>query len=402
MKVVTLGFSPYLNMSHARIHSMILKKLYFSKHQVACIATGHDTTYFIPEENEQGHPMYFYNFDEHKIPLIPMEDQNEPGIKVYEILKVFQPDMVVTIGDFNDHSFMKAVKMFADFPFKWVAILTNYSYPINENQIELIEDMDGILCTNSNSFDMLRDLFKKDEISLAHVGCGETLVGGNRDKDRFRIMSSGKNRISDNLPMLMETCSSLRAEIPKLELYLHSNIYDQGDYDLNLLKDRFDSKGEFITFPEKYVSLTDGYTENEYAQELAKSDIFANISLNSSSALTIFEGILHGCCPLMTDAGCHQDVADMLVKIYPEFQRDNFLVQSIEVMMAGEVYVNICKPDQLKNKILELHKKIKKGGYRTNFKQFTSSHNQRAFLIEVMNVIEAVKIVKSTLCVETV
>ena len=401
MKVVTLGFSPYLNMSHAKIHSMILKELYFSEHQVACVAMGHDTTYHIPKEDKEGTPIYYYSFDEHNIPLVPVVNRNEPGIAVYEILKIFQPDVLVTIGDFNDYCFMKAVKMFADFPFKWVAILANYSYPINEKHIELIEEMDGILCTNSSSFNMLRDLFKKDEISLAYVGCGKTLAEGNRDVNRFRIMSSGKNRVSDNLPMLMEICSNIRETIPELELYLHSNIYDQGDFDLNLLKERFDPKDEFIVFPEKYVSLTDGYTEEGYAQELAKSDIFANISLNSSSALTVFEGLSHGCWPVMTDAGCHRDVADMFIKIYPEFQRNDFLVQSIEIMMAGEVYVNICKPDQLKSRILSLYRKIKKG-HRTNFQQFTSSHNHGAFLIEVMNVIEAVKTVKPTLCVETV
>jgi len=380
---------------------MVLKYLYYSHHEVASIAMGHDTTYFLPTEDEQGCPRYYYTFGEHNIPLVPVVNQKEPAIMIYEIIKVFQPEMIVTIGDFNDHPFMKAVKMFSDTPIKWVAVLANYSYPINEAKEELIEDMDGILCTNNESFEMLSKMFKKEHISLSYVGSGKSLAERS-PTDKFRIMSCGKNLQSDNLPMLMEICSSLRGEIPDLELYLHSNVYDRGDYDLNLLKERFDPAGEFILFPEKYVSLIDGYSEEEYAKELSKSDLFVSVSLNSSSGLSVFEALSHGCYPLMTDAGCHRDIAGMLAEISPEFQRNDFLVPGIEIMTSGEVYVNICKPDELRKKILELHRKIKKGGHRTFSQEFISSHNRKTFLTDVMELIEAVNKTNSTICVEPV
>jgi len=284
MKIMTLGVSPYMNMSHARIHAMVLKHIYYSHHEVACMAMGHDTTYFLPKNDDQGNPRYYYSFGEHEIPLVPITNQKDPAIMVYEIVKVFQPEMIVTIGDFNDHPFMKAVKMFTDTPIKWVAVLANYSYPINESKEDLIEEMDGILCTNKDSFEMLSKLFKKEHISLSHVGCSKNL-SEKEESNKFRIMSCGKNILTDNLPMLMEVCADLRDEIPNLELYLHSNVYDRGDYDLNLLKERFDPDDEFIKFPEKYVSLIDGYSEDEYAKELSKSDLFASISLNSSSVI---------------------------------------------------------------------------------------------------------------------
>lgn len=405
MKIMTLGLSPYMNMSHAKIHGMILKHLYFSHHEVACIGVGHDTTFFLPQEDAQGNPRYYYSFDEHNIPLVPLLSDKEPAIMVYEILKVFRPDMIITIGDFNDHLYMKAVKMFSEVPLKWLAVLTNYSYPINEHKQEIIEDMDGILCTNNRSFDMLRNLFKKDEICLSHVGCNGSIIKEPhllRSPDKFRIMSCGKSLQSDNLPMLMEVCASLRDAIPNLELYLHSNVYDRGDYDLSLIKERFDPNNEFIVFPRKYVSLTDGYTEEEYAQELAASDVFVSISLNSSSALSVFESLTYGCWPVMTDEGSCHDVAIMLEEISPKFQRNDFLVPGIEVMMTGEVYVNVCKPDCLREKILEVYKKIKKGGHRTFFQEFISSHNRKTFLTDVMELIGAMKKTNSTICVEPV
>jgi hypothetical protein len=299
---------------------------------------------------------------------------------------------------------MKAVKMFSEVPVKWLSILTNYSYPINEHKQEVTEDMDGILCTNSSSFEMLRNLFKKDEICLSYVGCNSSVIEKNdlRNLNKFRLMSCGKNLQSDNLPMLMETCAGVRDAIPELELYLHSNVYDRGDYDLNLIRERFDPQREFIVFPQKYVSLTDGYSEQEYAQELAASDVFVSISLNSSSALSVFEALVYDCWPLMTDAGGHHDVASMLEEIYPEFQRNDFLVPGIEVMTTGEVYVNICRPDQLREKILELHRKIKKGGHRIFSQEFINSRNRKTFLTDVMELIEAVKKTNPTICVEPV
>jgi hypothetical protein len=394
-----------MNMSHARIHAMILKHLYFSHHEVASIGVGHDTTLFLPKEDTQGRPRYYYSFDGHDIPLVPLTKDKEPAIMVYEILKVFRPEMIISIGDFNDHLYMKAVKMFSEVQLKWISVLANYSYPINEHKQEVVEDMDGILCTNSRSFDMLCNLFKKDEICLSHVGCNKPIIKKpypRRSPYKFRIMSCGKNLQSDNLPMLMEVCAGLRETIPNLELYLHSNVYDRGDYDLNLVKERFDPDSEFIVFPQKYVSLTDGYSEEEYAQELAASDVFVSVSLNSSSALSVFEALAYDCWPVMTDAGSHRDVAAMIEEISPEFQRNDFLVPGIKVMTTGEVYVNICRPDLLGEKILEVHGKIKKGGHRTFSQEFISSHNRKTFLTDVMELIEAVKRTNSTICVEPV
>lgn len=403
MNIMTLGLSPYLYLSDGRIHGMIIEHLFRKGYSVASIGRGYDVSYFLPEKDENGNLVYYYKFDNYKVPIVPFNVTEDPGVGIYEILKIFHPEMLVTIGDYNDYLYMKAVKMFYEKPLKWLAICTNYSYPINEKNVELLDDMDGILCTSEFSFNLLSKLFKRDEISLSHVGCDRpsSVVNG-RDPDKFRVMMSSKNLQADNLPMMMEAIRDIREEVPNLELYLHTNVYDQGDFDLHLLKDRFDPEGEFIYFPEKYVSMNDGYSEEEFLRELSRSDIFASLSVNSPTGLSIFDAISAGCVPLMSKVGSHVDIARHLGEISPEFERNDFLVPCIEVMLRGEVYANICKPDSLREKLLILLSKIKKGGHKRFSQEFVNGYSRTNFLDDVTNMVEAIRNVNPTICVEPV
>lgn len=396
MKIVTLGMSPYIYLSHAKIHSLILKDLFFSHHQVACIATGHDTTYFLPELDKDNHPRYYYQFDQHKVPLVPLNHTKDPAIHVYEILKVFSPDIILTIGDFNDHLYIKAVKMFLDNPIKWLAVLVNYSYPINEKNKEIIQDLDGIICTNSFTFKMFQPHLSTKQIKLSYVGSTKNETEKSQHSG-FKVMVCGKNTQGDNLPLIMQALSEIN--LPDINLYLHTNMFDQGDYDLNLLKERFDPQGLFISFPDKYVSLIDGYPENEYLEKLLNTDIFINLSVNSASAISVFESLACGCWPLMSNTACHKDIAHLIAKNNPQFESDEFLVNCTEWMVRGENYINIPHPQDFKEKIKNLHDK-KKGGSTLNYQELLNTCNHSSFLKDVRNMIEIVKNSNSTLCVE--
>ncbi len=413
MKIVTLGLSPYLLTAHARIHSEVLKLLYFSDYEVAGIVWGHDTSYFLPKKNEKGELRHYYEFEGNSIPIIPFNSTKDPSIAVYEVLQTYKPDMLISIGDYNDILYMKAVKMFSDSTFKWIALLANYSSPINEKNIDLVEDMDGILCTNEGSFNMLKKMFKKDDISMTHVGCcdlssyidvRDELRKERGIQNKFRIMVCGKNMQADNVPTVMKAVAELRSEIPEIELYAHSNVYDAGDYDLNLVRERFDPKNEFIKFPDKYVSLTDGYSADDFEKELVVSDIFVSASLTASSGFSVFDAISSGCLPVMSNTGCHRDIAAMFEELLPEFKRNDFLVPCIEMMAIGETYLDVCDPQKLKRKIIGLYqkKKNKKEGHKSVFREFVQSHHRKMFFKDVITMIEAVNKANPALCVESV
>jgi glycosyltransferase involved in cell wall biosynthesis len=400
MKVVTLGLSPYLYLSTSRIHSFLLKHLFLSQHEVACIATFHNTDFFLPQKDEDGKERHVFQFDNYSIPLIPFNNMEDPSVLLYEMLKTLKPEFVVTVGDFNDFLYMKAVKMFADQPFKWLAVLNNYTHPINEKNIEVLNDMDGVLCTNEYSSEMLAKLSAKP-ISFCHVGC-ENVDYKEKSDDKFKIMSCGKNLQADGLPTLMKVASDLRDEIPNLELYIHSGVYESGDYDLLLLKERFDPKDQFIRFPDKYVSLKDGCSLEEYQSELFSSDLFVFIPYNSASAISVFEAVSCGCLPVMSNTACAREIAEMLVKLLPERKVNDFLVDCVEVMARGEVYINVPDPKDLKKKILNLYKTKKKGGRKAFSKQFVKSYNRERFLKSFSKMVETVRVQNPTICVEPV
>lgn len=403
MKIMTLGKSPYLLTSHSKIHGLLLQHLYKSGHSVASVVSHHDTSYFVPEKDEKGRQVCYYKFENHKIPILPFRQDKEPAIAIYEILNVFKPDLLITVGDFTDCLFMKAVKMFCEHPFKWLAILANHSYPINEKNSELVESMDAILCTNKMTANMMQDLFHKDILEMCHFG-GETgLAQKHKSNNKFRIMTSGKNAQVDNIPMLMEVVSELVEEIPCLELYVHSNIYDDGDYDLNLLKDRIDPKGKFIKFPNKYVSLTDGYSSEEYQAELKSSDLFVSISMTSGTGLSVFEAMSCGCLPLMSDVGCNREIADMITVFCTGMQRNEILVPCIDLITVGETYLRVCRPDALKQKIRHLYQKItKNAGCELGLAELIKINCQKKFWQTLDKMIVDGEYQKSSICVEVI
>lgn len=401
MKIITLGLSPYLYLSDGRIHAAVLEHLFRNKHSVAAIGLNHDTDYFLPKLDDQGNSVYYYEFDKYQIPLVPFNIMQDQAIGIHEIFKVFGPDMVVTIGDFNSLLYMKAVKMFSEKPLQWLAILSNHSYPISENNVELLDDMDGILCTNSSSFNMFKDSYKKEHISMSHVGICGAQAEPTRNDD-FRIIVTSKNTQSDNIPMIMEVVSGLRTEIPELKLHLHTNVYDRGDFDLYLVKTRFDPHNEFISFPDKCVSMNEAYPEKDFQKELARSNVFISVASNAPTGMAAANAIACGCAPILSNIGAHLDIAEDMAKVSPKFERSDFLVSCIEVMTRGEVYANICKPESLRERILNLYGKIKKGGYRVFFQEFVDSYDRKNFLNEVSKMVQAIERSNPTLCVEPV
>lgn len=401
MKIITLGLSPYLYLSDGRIHSMVLEHLFRSGHSMAAIGIGHDTGFFLPKENEKGESVYYYEFDKYQIPLVPFNNAQDPAIGVYEILKVFEPDIIITIGDFDSFLYMKAVKMFVEKPIQWLSVLSNHSYPINERNVELLDDIDGILCTNSDSFNMFSNLYKRENISMSHIGSCNIQVEPVRNEG-FRIVATGRNTSSDNIPMIMEAASKVRSKIPGLHLYLHTNVYNRGDFDLPLLKTRFDPQDEFISFPDKYVSINEAYPEAQFHEELSKCDMFISASGYAPTGMAAFEAVACGCAPLLSDTGAHKDIAEGLAEISPNFEMKDFLAPCIEVMTRGEVYTSMCKPEMLVERILNLHNKIKKGGHRMFSQQFVDNYDRRNFLSKISEMVKAAKCSNPTLCVEPV
>lgn len=408
MKVVTIGLSPFLMASRAKVNSLISRYLYLTGHSVATLAWGHSTEYFVPEEDDNGDKKFYYDFDysgqKHKIPLFPFNRGEKDSIIVYEYLTSLQPDLVITIGDAADFSYMHAVKSFYTGDLKWLGVLLHYNDPISDMHKQTIEDMDGILCSSWFGKKAVENLYSGSILEVYPVGCNLKIYEYTERADsNIRVMACPKVNQSDCGPTIMHAVSELIHDYP-MTLYMHSNVNDAGEHDFNALRDRFDPEGRFITFPEKYVSLLEGIPEIEMAKEYAKSDIFVSIPMISATSMSVYQAIGSGCYPVLIDGGSNSEIAAELAEFLGEgFTKEDFIVPSIQVMAAGDTYLSVCGKDELKDKIRIAYQKVKKHkGLRKRLSEFTLKHSQGSFLEKVAELAKMVLESNATMCLESV
>jgi len=407
MKVLVIGLSPYLLTSRSKVSALIMRYLYVSGLEVCGAAWAHDTSYFVPDE--EGH--LFYEFDitghgKHQIPLKSFSRGDHESVEIYEILDKTRPDMVITVGDYGDFAYMKAVKMFYSRPFKWLFVLMNYSNPINENNHELLNYADGVLCTSQFGFDTVRNLYDKEIIDVAYLGSNVktfNLIDLPERCDKFRIMASGKCHQVDNLPVIMESVAEAHRVNPNIELYVHTNLHDRGDYDLELIKARFDPDDEFIRFPDKYVSLYEGVTDIELAQEMKLADMYISVPLVSATSMSVFDAISCGCYPMLSDCGSNRDVAGLLADCFEGYEAEDFLVPCVKLYSAASTYLNVCDPQQLAEKVVTVSERYKKDAGKSPYlEEFTNRHNREGFLAKLSQIIGDVDSSNPVVCLDTV
>lgn len=388
MKILTCAMSPYVLTSNGCLNAQVLKYLYKNNHSVASTVWAHDITYHIPNEID-GVPNFNYKFNidsrEHKIPLFPFARNPNEVIQIYEVINRLEPDIFITIGDISEHLYMKAIRMFSTKNFKWFAILTNYQFPINKEHIELIKEADGILCTSRHSYESIRVEFGKDLIDWQFVGSRFDESVHAENNSNLKIFSLGKNCQSDNLECAMQIADQIRNS----QMYIHTNVYDPGEINLESIKQMHIGN---ISFPETFVSLCDGHSDLELSKIMSGSDIYLSTSMVSGSSITAFEAISCGCFPLMTDSPCNRDLAEHLSEyFYPDFfDTDDFLIRSIRLLTTGEVYLYICDPQDAIEKINNYLSKVQKRGkgFRKELQNFSRKYRNDTFLDKTLQMME--------------
>lgn len=408
MKVMTIGLSPFLMTSRSKIHSLILRYLYLTGHSMAGIVWGHSPQYFVPEDNEDGSQSFYYDFEysnqKFKIPIIPFDRGQRESIEIYETINKFEPDVVITVGDLSDFVYMHAVKSFLPKPIKWLAILLGYNFPLREDLQMLLNDIDGILCTSDFCYQQIQKLYNSDSIDVHYVGCNPEIYKLTEPENiGFRIMAVPKTTQVDCAPTIIKAVCEMTDDIPDLKLYLHANIHDPGDHNLEDLKKLVDTEG-IVSFPDKYVSLLDGISEVDMSVEFSKSDVFISIPMISGSSMSVFQSMACGCYPLLSDCGSNKDIARLLSDFMGEkFKEGDFLIPSIELMAAGDTHLYVCSKTELKKKIDSAYRKIKKyKGLRKQFSEFTLKYSQGSFLEKVAEIATVVSESNIKICLENV
>lgn len=408
MNIVTIGLSPFVLASRAKVHSLIIKYLYLTGHSVASLAWGHSESYFIPEEDENGKKFYFdfdYNDSRHKIPLFPFNRGGQESIQVYEFLKSLSPDLVVCIGDLSDMSYMHAIKLLYPGTLKWVGVLLHYNDPVTQSNEQVLHDMNAIMCTSEFGHNRVQEIDKNLHAEICHVGPNPNIYNfkERETSDICQIMACPKIFQSDCAPTIMRAVCEMSRGTPS-HLYMHTNIYDDGDHDLQSLRLKFDPQETVVTFPEKYVSILDGITETEMSQKYSEADIFVSIPMITGSAMSVFQAIASGCFPILSDGGTNREITTKLSEFLgDDFSKDDFLVPTIQVFSAGDHELNICGHSDLRTKIESAWKKLKKyKGLRKQLSEFAMNNTQGEFLKKFSKMCMAVMASENSLRLETI
>lgn len=291
MKILTIGASPYLLVRNGRINSDVIKRLVSDGHEVSSAVWHHDEGYFMPSdegvhsyESDGKHVCYLY-------PFTPKTDEASPFI--YELMKAAQPDMVITIGDHKDTNFVYAIKAMYPTLFKWLAIYTIDCNGIQTMNKDAFEYADYVVTTSEFALKEISS-FANVEGNFVPYGPNHQIFNYNPNSSRELVLCSARNSGASNISAFIMGSHGLNP-------YLHTNLYDPGDYNIDNMKQRYNADN--LEYTTDFCSVKDGIPEDKLAEIYNKSAIIVDCSIKSATALSLLEGMACGCVPVGPDYG---------------------------------------------------------------------------------------------------
>ena len=388
MKILTVSASPYLLTKLGRMNSAVLIGLQNSGHEVSSAVWHHDISYFLP--NEQGD----YEFEKdgkiickiHPFSNIP----NKNGPAIYDIIKDFEPELVISIGDYTDTDFIFSVKSLMPRQFKWISILTMNTIPVNERRKDAFKFIDYAAVTNQMSLQEVKRISNVD-VQLSPFGPNENFYHidkSSTESEEFRVMNCSKNSQASSTAVFIKSVVDAHKIHPAIKGYLHSNISDRGDYDIDLLMDRFNAH-DIIELPDNFTSLNDGISDEKLNIAYNKSDVIVDVSVRAATGLCLLEGMVTGCVPLVTNVGALGEIVGLLK------DSKRFCVNSNMYIGQFEEYYEIVSPVSLTEKIIDLYKMKKNRpddfhNCSMNAMNIAKLFSENSFVNEIKDIVEKI------------
>jgi len=341
MKILTISASPYLLTSLGKINSSVINHLKSQDHTVESAVWLHDTSYFLVDESDA---RYYYE-NPHKVcRLHSLSNLQEKMInQVYDVIKNFQPDIVLTIGDYKETFFIHAIKQKYAKGFKWVAILTMLPHFITPQIKEELSEIDYAICTNKETALAI----EKCNISYLYAHPGIDLnkftFDGKKDYSKLRIAAALRNNKLSNIGCFLQSLRLLKERNIEFEAILHTNIDDAGEHDIPELIRRFDVENS-VVLPSKYSSLIHGVSDDYLRDIYSKSCLYVDTAGQSLVGMAVLEAMSCGCIPMF---GMTLASKDILYEI-----SDN-LCEISSVPFIGEYghEYRICSPESIANQV---------------------------------------------------
>jgi len=337
MKILTIGQSPTLLNQYGRIHKTIIEELSqaeLPQDSVESLVWNHDIEYFLPTETNQ----HFYHTVTGPVKIHPFLDiKGQLPVFTFETMKKTQPQVVITIGEYYETEFVSAIKSLYGHLFKWIAIVPLGEKHISEDYGLNLSYADVICVTTKQGTQAIKNITGKGE----YIPFGIDSCTNLSKPDGFKLLCMGKNTQSSNLSVLIDTAASV-----EIETTLHTNVHDLGgDYNLPFLIKKT-GKSHLFSLPKRFVSLRDGYTQEEINQQYKSHHLIVDCSLQSVTGLTILEGMANGCIPVGMECGA---IGEIMAEIPDQFR---FMVEHIDFTIQRSEKACIINPKDL-NRVLK-------------------------------------------------
>jgi len=389
MKIFVICDSPHLFTGLARVNRNIIRGLASNNHEVIIGAWGWDQLAYPINEDSQW--IYEDPFTKNKHIVFPLTKiPTQLLIQVYEILKVIEFDIVLTMGDYWSFAGFELLKSRLDYSYKWISYYTFESSPINEEYYQAFDYMDEIVSPSkfgkavvenstghschyvpygidSNLFYKIDEKTKQNERKKRNLD------------EKFRFINVSKNQNRKNIPAFLEAIKIVNEEDDRAIGYLHTNCEKKMPSQVhikNMIK-RFGVE-DIISLPDKKLSLDIGYSDKKLNIEYNCSDALVLSSVAEGFGFPILEAQMCGIPVVATNCSSITELC---------FNK-NFLVDSMKYYSSMEQEVVIIKVDDLVEKMLMVMQTTKNSDKLINFSKGFSwklTNNRIENIISGMN-----------------
>jgi len=402
MKILTVSASPYLLVRNGRMNSAIIQKLKSDGHDVYTAAWHHDEGFFLPEEAGT----HWFEKDDKKIcQVFPIEPHIHGSSGLYELMKQVQPDMIISIGDYKETDFIWEVKAMYPNLFKWLAIFCIDCLYVNENHKSFLEYTDKVISVNEFGMANLSGMANLDIDFLPYGPNHDVFFGENKVNEKvMRVICSSHNAQSNNIAAFIKSMGqinstlSINGEEDSIIGYLHTNLYDPGEYEIELLMERYGASN--VMLPDKFVSVKDSISDEEMNEEYNKSHVFVDCSVKSATGLTMLEAMAAGCIPVGINSG---RTAEIISQMPEEYQ---FFVPHETYIGNSEEEFSVISIEGLGKTLLEIKERVFSNpdsmAIATEAAQkISKKYDEKAFTDSISDIIIDVKKSKDEIAIES-
>ncbi len=304
-------------------------------HHVDSLVLHHDVEWFLPNEVNKH---TYQQFELH--PFLGQRGEIAPF--AFEIMKMTHPNVVITVGNCDETSFLWSIKSVYPNLFKWIAVVPTGTDFVSEKYRLAMSYADKVIVTTQTALASFKNVKTVSEY-VPYGPCHKTFYSIQQPTD-FAVLNMGKNSQTSNVPAFLKAIAQ-----SGVKGTLHTNIDDEGEYNVRGLIKRY-NVGHLLVLPSKYLSMREGLGDIQVNELYNRHNVIVECSLQSTTALTALEAMSAGCLPVGMEFGA---MGEILRSIPQEFR---FSVPFETLVGPDEEGLAIISVKELSETIRNIHR----------------------------------------------